>query len=63
MNEALYQAGANYLVFCATRKVRALLKMLVSIAKKSALPMHKHYKIQQAGVAITTINQPFVWLT
>jgi hypothetical protein len=28
MNEALYQAGAKYLVFCATRKVRALLKML-----------------------------------
>ncbi|MBE0352636.1 thermostable hemolysin [Pseudoalteromonas lipolytica] len=28
MNEALYQAGASHLVFCATRKVRALLKML-----------------------------------
>lgn len=28
MNEALYKNGAAYLVFCATKKVRALLKML-----------------------------------
>ena len=43
MNEALYQIGAKRLVFCATAKVRALLKMLgvncteIALANSQAL--------------------------
>ena len=60
MNEALYQAGAKYLVFCATRKVRALLKMLGVNCKEIGVANAQALQDPASWGAITTTNQPFV---
>ncbi|WP_054452475.1 MULTISPECIES: thermostable hemolysin [Pseudoalteromonas] len=59
VNEALYNSGTEYLVFCATRKVRALLKVLGINCTEIALA-NSHALLHPADWGSYYDNQPTI---